>query len=353
MLPLTDSSHRRLNILTGEWVLVSPHRAERPWRGLIEESQMRPEPEYDPSCYLCPGNPRAKGERNPFYSSTFVFENDYPALSPEPVGPELVGPESIEKQTVGNSLLAAEPERGICRVGCFSPRHDLTLSGMSLPEIAPVIAMWREQFADLGKRDFVNYVAIFENHGAMMGASNPHPHCQIWGTSTLPNEPGKEQRSLRSYLELHHSCLLCEYMKSEESLGERVVFENEGFIVLVPFWAVWPFETMILPRRHRADLPALSPDETKDLAVTLKKLTACYDRLFNTPFPYSMGFHQKPTDGKTHPEWHFHAHFFPPLLRSASIRKFMVGFELLGTPQRDITPESAAQRLRDVFLANC
>jgi UDPglucose--hexose-1-phosphate uridylyltransferase len=338
MLHLTDSSHRRLNILTGEWMLVSPHRADRPWQGAVETPQSQRGPAYDASCYLCPGNSRANGERNPVYSSTFVFDNDYPAL----------GPELVERKLFQNQLIVAEPERGICRVGCFSPRHNLALSEMTQPEIAAVVEMWREQIADLGQRDFVNYVQIFENRGAMMGASNPHPHCQIWGTSSVPNEPAKEQSSQRSYLQTQNKCLLCDYVKMEKSLGERVVFENDGFIILVPFWAVWPFETMILPLEHKPDLSSLTPDRIAQLAEVLRKLTGSYDRLFNAPFPYSMGFHQQPTDGEYHPEWHLHAHFFPPLLRSASIRKFMVGFELLGTPQRDITPELAAQRLRDV-----
>jgi UDPglucose--hexose-1-phosphate uridylyltransferase len=342
-MPLTQSSHRRLNILTGEWVLVSPHRAERPWQGAVETPQAQHEPAYDPSCYLCPGNGRAKGERNPLYSSTFVFDNDYPALSPESIDND-----KNDNEKTKNQLIVSAPERGICRVGCFSPRHDLALSGMTPQEIVAVIEMWRAQFADLGQRDFINYVQIFENRGSMMGASNPHPHCQIWGTNSLPNESAKEQRSLRNHLDSHHKCLLCDYVKTEKSLGERVVFEKDGFIVLVPFWALWPFETMILPLQHLPDISALTTDQTAQLAEVLKKITTCYDRLFNTPFPYSMGFHQRPTDGEAHPEWHLHAHFFPPLLRSASVRKYMVGFELLGTPQRDITPELAAQRLRDV-----
>ncbi len=336
MLPLPDASHRRLNVLTGEWVLVSPHRAQRPWQGQVEPAAQRREPAYDPSCYLCAGNVRAGGECNPPYSATFVFDNDYPALRPEP----------IEAGTGNGGLMVAEGERGICRVGCFSPRHDLTLAGMGQAEIVAVIEMWREQLADLGARDFINYVQIFENRGAVMGASNPHPHCQMWGSSSIPNEPAKEQRAQRDYLQSRQRCLLCEYAELERSSGERVIFQNEGFLVVVPFWAVWPFETLILPLRHIADLSGMTGGQSRALADVLQKLTAGYDRLFNTPFPYSMGFHQQPTDGEAHPEWHLHAHFFPPLLRSANIRKFMVGFELLGTPQRDITPEAAAERLR-------
>lgn len=335
---LRDSSHRRLNALTGEWVLVSPHRAQRPWQGQIDPEVLHQEPAYDPTCYLCPGNPRAGGEPNPSYSSVFVFDNDFPAIRPE----------LFTKEATGNPLLVSEPERGICRVGCFTPRHDLTLSGMDVKEIVPVIDMWAEQFADLGSHGFINYVQVFENRGALMGASNPHPHCQIWGTSSIPNEPAKEQDSLRNYLESHQQCLLCEYLRIEKSFSERIIFENAGFIVLVPYWAVWPFETIILPFDHIADLTQMTSARRAQLAEVLRKLTSCYDRLFNTPFPYSMGFHQQPTDGRAHPEWHLHAHFFPPLLRSANIRKFMVGFELLGTPQRDITPELAAERLREL-----
>ena len=334
----SEPSHRRLNILTGEWILVSPHRAQRPWQGQVETASQRHEPPYDPSCYLCPGNPRAGGERNPSYSSVFVFDNDYPALRPDPVTSSLHQ----------SKLIVSQPEQGICRVGCFSPRHDLALAKMKQKEIVAVIEMWRQQFVDLGNRDFINYVQIFENRGAMMGASNPHPHCQIWGTSSLPNEPAKEQTSQRAYMQSHQQCLLCEYLRIEKSSGERLIFENEHFVVLVPFWAVWPFETLILPRQHMADLSRLTVEQNEQLADVLQKLTSCYDHLFDTPFPYSMGFHQQPTDGQTHDEWHLHAHFFPPLLRSASIRKFMVGFELLGTPQRDITPELAAERLRNL-----
>ncbi|MGA9510318.1 MAG: UDP-glucose--hexose-1-phosphate uridylyltransferase [Candidatus Sulfotelmatobacter sp.] len=336
--PSTGSSHRRLNILTGEWVLVSPHRAQRPWQGQVETVLQRREPAYDPACYLCPGNTRAGGERNPAYSSIFVFDNDYPALRPH----------SVKEQVPQSELIVSQPEPGICRVGCFSPRHDLTLAGMNQKEIVAVIEMWRQQFADLGGRDFINYVQIFENRGAMMGASNSHPHCQIWGTNSRPNEPAKEQTSQLNYLQSHQQCLLCEYLRVETSCGDRLIFENEHFVVLVPFWAVWPFETLILPRQHMADLSRLTLEQSEQLADVLQKLTSCYDRLFDTPFPYSMGFHQQPTDGPLHDEWHLHAHFFPPLLRSASIRKFMVGFELLGTPQRDITPEFAAERLRNL-----
>ena len=340
MTSLQDSPHRRLNPLTGEWVLVSPHRTQRPWQGQIDPPRTTPAPRYDPNCYLCPGNERAGGIRNPAYSSTFVFDNDYPALLPNTAG----APSNL------NNVLVAEPERGICRVACFSPRHDLTLSHMSTDEIAAVVELWREQFADLGARQFINYVQIFENRGTMMGASNPHPHCQIWATSSIPNEPTKEHRSMEHYFRQYGRCLLCEYMQIESS-GERLVYGNDNFFAVVPFWAVWPFEVLVIAKRHVADLTQLDADEVHALADLLQQITYCYDQLFQMTFPYSMGFHQQPSDGQAHPHVHLHAHFYPPLLRSAEIRKFMVGFEMLATPQRDITPEAAAERLRAICQA--
>jgi UDPglucose--hexose-1-phosphate uridylyltransferase len=340
----SDSSHRRLNLLTGEWILVSPHRTSRPWLGQVETSAPLQLPRYDPSCYLCPGNKRANGTRNPKYASTFVFDNDFAALQSDTS--ENVSESSREGKN-SDDLIVALPERGICRVGCFSPCHDLTLGGMSVEGIEQVIAMWLEQFQELGAIDFVRYVQIFENRGAMMGASNPHPHCQIWATESIPNEPAKEQRSMASYLELHNSCLLCDYEEHERD-KERLVFQNNDFSVVVPFWAIWPFETLVISRKHIPDMIHLEPKSRTELATTLQLLTRCYDQVFHTPFPYSMGFHQQPVDGNSHPEWHLHAHFYPPLLRSATIRKFMVGFEMLGTPQRDITAESAAQTLREI-----
>jgi UDPglucose--hexose-1-phosphate uridylyltransferase len=332
---LRDSPHRRLNPLTGEWVLVSPHRTQRPWQGQVERPRAEQAPTYDPNCYLCPRNERAGGVRNPDYRSTFVFDNDYPALLPDTAG------ESINVE----DLIVAAPERGLCRVACFSPRHDLTLSRMSAQEIAAVVQLWRDQFAELGSHDGINYVQIFENRGAMMGASNPHPHCQIWATSSIPNEPAKEHLALDRYFQKHAKCALCEYA-DYESHRERLVYGNASFLAVVPFWAVWPFEMLVISRRHVGDLTQLSADDVHALADLLQKITACYDQLFQTAFPYSMGFHQQPTDGKPHPHVHLHAHFYPPLLRSADIRKFMVGFEMLATPQRDITPEAAAERLR-------
>jgi UDPglucose--hexose-1-phosphate uridylyltransferase len=337
MLNLNESSHRRLNPLTGEWVLVSPHRTKRPWLGQVEASHREVQPSYDPSCYLCPGNERARGIHNPKYDSSFVFDNDFPALLPN----------SPKDGLNHHDLIVAQGESGICRVVCFSPRHDLTLAQMSPTETKKVIDVWAGQFTDLEAKDDINYVQIFENRGAAMGASNPHPHCQIWATSSVPNEPLKEQSSLLKYAATHYKCLLCEYSLYESQIGERVVLSNEHFQAVVPFWAVWPFETLILGKRHVADIAVLDSNERNAFAVILGKLTRGYDRLFDASFPYSMGIHQRPTDGKNHPEWHMHTHFYPPLLRSATIRKFMVGFEMLGSPQRDITPEAAAARLRE------
>ncbi len=335
MIDLKQHPHRRYNPLTREWVLVSPHRTQRPWQGQVEKLPPEHKPAYDPTCYLCPGNERAGGVRNPRYETTFVFENDFAALKPStPI-------EAFDEA----GLLVAQSEPGICRVVCFSPRHDLTVSRMSTPELRIVVDRWVEEFKDLGSRPEINWVQIFENRGEMMGASNPHPHCQIWSNHTLPNEAVKEQIAQSAYLESRGACLLCEYVKLER---ERVVCENDSFVAAVPFWAVWPFETIVIAKRHAADMTALDPAERGALADILRRLTTRYDNMFETSFPYSMGFHQRPTDGKPHPEWHLHAHFYPPLLRSATVRKFMVGYELLSMPQRDITPESAAERLREL-----
>jgi UDPglucose--hexose-1-phosphate uridylyltransferase len=338
MLNLQEHPHRRLNPLTGEWVLVSPHRTSRPWQGAVEKNAPSSLPQYDPSCYLCPRNERAGGVRNPDYKSTFVFENDFAALIP-----------ATPRETVNRQdLLVAEGQPGRCRVICFSPRHDLTLANMPKDDVREVVRLWADQFAELGADPLIRYVEIFENRGAMMGASNPHPHCQVWATTDVPVEPTKEQRELRNYLASHSRCLLCDYVKLERELDQRIVSENESFVALVPFWAVWPFETLVLSKSHVADLQHLNPAQRNDLADLLSKLTGIYDGVFDAPFPYTMGFHQRPTDGEAHEEWHLHAHFYPPLLRSATVRKYMVGFELLANPQRDITPESAAARLREL-----
>ena len=335
---LTGHPHRRFNPLTRQWVLVSPHRNQRPWLGQMETVADDAQPSYDPACYMCPGNTRAAGVRNPDYKTTFVFDNDFPALLPDTPA------DNIDV----NALRVARREAGICRVVCFSPRHDLTIARMSVDELRPVVGLWAQQSQELASHKFVNYVQVFENRGAMMGASNPHPHGQIWASASVPDEPAKEQTAQQGYMATHHSCLLCDYLKIERERGERIIFENEHFAVLVPFWAVWPFETLVVARGHIGSLPGLLEQQKDGLADILKRLTSRYDRLFQISFPYSMGFHQSPTDGQAHPEWHLHAHFYPPLLRSATVRKFMVGYEMLGTPQRDITAESAAERLREM-----
>ena len=339
-LKLTEDPHRRLNPLTNQWVLVSPHRTSRPWQGEVAHIKTEAEPKYDPSCYLCPGNARAGGVRNPAYTSTFVFDNDFAALKP--------GTQRECLDTDGLGLLVAQGEPGICRVICFSPRHDLTLATMTPGEIEPVVHTWMTQFRELGEIDFINHVQIFENRGAMMGASNPHPHCQIWATSSVPVEPENELAAQRTYLQSKKHCLLCDYIMVEQRQGKRVLFENDGFVALVPFWAVWPFEVLVCSRRHLGSMNDFISGDAQNLSLMLHRVTSTYDKVFGVPFPYSMGFHQSPTDGTVHPEWHFHAHFYPPLLRSATIRKFMVGFEMLGNAQRDITPEIVAARLREL-----
>ncbi|MGB8475651.1 MAG: UDP-glucose--hexose-1-phosphate uridylyltransferase [Candidatus Acidiferrum sp.] len=335
---LRSTPHRRWNPLLQEWVLVSPHRTQRPWLGKIDKETPSALVPYDPECYLCPGNVRAEGLRNPSYTETFVFSNDYPALLPN----------VSSSETEQGGLIFGRVERGVCRVVCFSPRHDLTIPRMQPEEVRRVVQVWTQQYQELGEIPWVKHVQIFENRGALMGASNSHPHCQIWANEEVPNIPSKEQAAMREFLEANEKCMLCEYLRLEIEDGERIVCENEGFVALVPYWAVWPFESMILSRRHAASLAALEDTEHRDLADILQKLTIRYDNLFETAFPYSMGFHQEPTDGESYPEFHFHAHYFPPLLRSATVQKFMVGYELLAGPQRDITPEGAAARLRNL-----
>jgi UDPglucose--hexose-1-phosphate uridylyltransferase len=339
-LKLTEDPHRRFNPLTNEWVLVSPHRATRPWQGEVAKLSTTAEPQYDPNCYLCPGNTRVGGVVNPRYSSTFVFDNDFAALKSQ------TPRDRTDQENLG--LIVAEGEPGTCRVICFSPRHDLTLATMSPEEIEPVVQTWVDQYRELGTHKDINHVQIFENRGAMMGASNPHPHCQIWATYSLPEAPAKELEAQGNYLRSHNRCLLCDYVALEQRQQTRIVCENDGFTALVPFWAVWPFELLVCNRRHVGCMSEFEADDARALSHILHRVTSIYDKVFGVPFPYSMGFHQSPTDGAGHPEWHFHAHFYPPLLRSATVRKFMVGFEMLGTPQRDITPEIAAERLREL-----
>lgn len=335
---LLEIPHRRKNILTGEWILVSPHRTKRPWQGEVYSDKQTRRPEYEPECYLCPGNKRANGDVNPDYKSTFVFTNDFSALLPD------VKKTEIKK----NDLLLAKSEEGICRVVNFSPRHDLTLAEMPEEDIKTVIETWQTEFAQLGLNPKINHVQIFENKGAMMGNSNPHPHCQIWAQSSIPMEVAKETKSFQKHYSLKKKSLLADYLKLELKLKERIVYTNSTFVVLVPFWAVWPFETIIIPKRKIVNILQLKESEKKDFANALKVITSKYDNMFQTSFPYSSGIHQAPTDGKEHKEWHMHMHFYPPLLRSASIKKFMVGYEMMAEPQRDITPEQSAKILREL-----
>jgi UDPglucose--hexose-1-phosphate uridylyltransferase len=331
-------SHRRLNALNGDWVLVAPHRTKRPWQGHEEEALKRNVLLHDPTCYLCPGNTRANGITNPAYNATYTFVNDFSALTED--GPGLDHTES--------GLLMAHRERGICKVICFSPQHDLTLAEMDITDIERVILTWQEEYRTLGAMPFINHVQIFENKGEIMGCSNPHPHGQIWAQESLPVEPAKEQAQQLLYFNQHKTVLLNDYLQLELKQKERIIYENEGFAVLVPFWAVWPFETIILPKRSIQHIGLLSVEEVRGFAQAIKVITTRYDNLFKTSFPYSAGIHQVPTDSRKHPEWQMHMHFYPPLLRSATIKKFMVGYELLANPQRDITAEASAALLRDL-----
>lgn len=340
---MLDYPHRRLNPLTREWLLVSPHRAKRPWLGQVEKPAQSALAPYDPSCYLCPGNRRAEGVVNPLYSGTMSFDNDFAALLP----PDRVRLD-LSASRMPVALFRSEPEMGICRVMCFSPRHDLTLPELGQAEVEAVVRTWMAQTGDLGSQEFIGYVQIFENKGAVMGCSMPHPHNQVWATSHVPSEPQKELAAQSEYLADNGSCLLCDYVRAEKAAGDRVVATNEHFTVVVPYWAVWPFEVLLIPNRHFGSLTVLTGSEIAALADIIRKITARYDNLFEISFPYSMGFHQAPTDGNVHEEWHLHAHYYPPLLRSATVRKFMVGFEMLAQPQRDITPETAADRLRSL-----
>lgn len=335
----SDTPHRRLDLLTGEWVLVSPHRTKRPWQGRVEKAApTEHRPEYDPACYLCPGNERAGGACNPEYTGVHVFDNDFAALRPD------VPDRDVE---IGG-MLRARSEPGVCRVLCFSPRHDLTLPEMEAPAIRAVVDVWADEYETLGARPDIGHVQIFENKGELMGCSNPHPHGQIWAQRSVPGLPAKETDRMRTWRHERGGSLLGDYLALELERGERVALENDGFVALVPFWATWPFETLVISREHRTSLLELTDAERDQLADVVRRLTIRYDNLFESSFPYSAGVHQAPTDGEPHPEWHLHLHFMPPLLRSATVRKFMVGYEMLGEAQRDVTPESSADRLREL-----
>lgn len=333
-----DYPHRRYNPLTDSWVLVSPHRSKRPWQGQVEQQTLDNRPAYDPGCYLCPGNTRANGEQNPDYTGVFVFENDFAALLPDV-------PASGSRSD-DSPFFRARPERGLARVVCFSPRHDLTIPEMDVAAIRQVVDAWVAEYEALGARPYIRYVQIFENKGAVMGCSNPHPHGQIWAQANIPDEPLKKQRAQLKYWKNNGRTLLADYLRAEQQNNERLLFENEHFVALVPFWAVWPFEAMLVPKRPMPRITDLTDAEKDAFAAAYRHLAILYDNLFQTSFPYSAGIHQAPTDRKPHPEWHWHLVFYPPLLRSATVKKFMVGYEMLANPQRDITPERAAEMLR-------
>ncbi|MCL8008513.1 UDP-glucose--hexose-1-phosphate uridylyltransferase [Gelidibacter japonicus] len=332
---LQDYSHKRYNILTGEWVLVSPHRAKRPWQGQNEAVSDEERPAHDPSCYLCAGNTRINGEQNPDYKDVFIFTNDFAAL--QTTSPAF---------SVNEGLFIAESEQGICKVVCFSPDHSKSLADMAVEDINKVVKAWQKEYLTLGSNELINYVQIFENKGAVMGCSNPHPHGQIWSQSTLPNEVEKKDQHQQAYYSKNKSSLLGDYLRQELKANERIIYQNDDFVVLTPFWAVWPFETMIAPKKNYKDISQLSDGESLAFAEAISKITKAYDKLFQTSFPYSSGIHQAPTNGASNEHWHWHMSFYPPLLRSATVKKFMVGYEMFGSPQRDITAEQAVERLK-------
>ena len=337
---LTDHPHRRYNPLLDEWILVSPQRAKRPWQGQNEAISDEKKPEYDETCYLCPGNHRITGGTNPNYENCYVFDNDFPALLKD----------EVSSDVTQEDLFKINPERGINRVICFSPKHNVTLAEMQVPEIENVVRVWKEQYLELGAISYINHVQIFENKGSVMGCSNPHPHGQIWAQSSLPTQVKRTQDNLLKYFQKTEKSLLKDYLESELQKKERIIAENEHFVLLVPFWATWPYETMIISKRHFSSIAEITEEEIKSYAEMIQIITVKYDNLFKTSFPYSAGIHQAPTDGLDHEEWHFHMHFYPPLLRSATVKKFMVGYELLAEAQRDLTAEQSAEILRNLSI---
>ena len=329
---------RRYNPLLEEWILVSPQRSTRPWQGQEEKPYQADLPAYDSTCYLCAGNKRSNGEINPNYKGVYVFNNDFPSLMVD----------EVKNNSEEDSFFITKPERGINKVICFSPKHHLTLPEMEVSEIVEVIKVWQKQYLELGSVEYINHVQIFENKGSIMGCSNPHPHCQIWAQESVPTLSERTGLSLKKYYNQHQQTLIFDYLNKELVTKERIVFESDYFVVLVPFWAIWPFETMIISKRVCASIDQMTAAEVVDYAEVIKRLTTKYDNLFKVSFPYSAGIHQAPTDGQNHPEWHFHHHFYPPLLRSSEIKKFMVGYEMLAEPQRDVTAEQSAEILRNV-----
>jgi UDPglucose--hexose-1-phosphate uridylyltransferase len=330
--------HRRYNPLLDEWILVSPQRALRPWQGQTEALNEEQRSSHDENCYLCPGNQRSNGIQNEAYTSTFVFENDFSALMNEPV----------DQLDAESSFFQSKAERGINKVVCFSPNHSLTLAEMSIQELLSIVETWTNEYKSLGSLDYINHVQIFENKGSVMGCSNPHPHGQIWAQESIPTQVAKTHQQLLNYHKKNGSPMLLDYVQEETSKQERLIAENEHFVLLVPFWATWPFETMIVSKFPCENLTELTPAQQLSFVEMIQCITVKYDNLFHCSFPYSAGIHQAPTDGENHPEWTMHMHFYPPLLRSASVKKFQVGYEMLGEAQRDITPEQSAERLRSL-----
>eukprot|EP00158_Paraphelidium_tribonemae_P007499 Partr_v1_DN28270_c3_g1_i3_m75371 putative galactose-1-phosphate uridylyltransferase len=341
-------SHRRWNPLTQAWVLCSPHRSKRPWQGQVEKLAPNVKPQHDPKCFLCPRNARINGTPNPDFESTFTFPNDFPAVQAELPVEDDASP--INTQDLDDKLFKAESTRGECHVICFHPHHNLTIAEMTPQQILPVIEAWSDIYKDFIAKPYIDYCQIFENKGEVMGCSNPHPHGQVWGTEQIPEEPRKEIDGLVKYrLENGGCCLLCDYAKAEISRKSRVVCHNDHFVCIVPWWAVWPFETMILARQHVRHLLEFSQEQKESLASIMRELSCRYDNLFECSFPYSMGLHQSPSVQDRESEsvdiFHFHMHYYPPLLRSATVKKFQTGFEMLATPQRDLTSEQAAAKL--------